>query len=166
VFSPDGASIYFVGAATVEDYSGFGIWRIGVDGSGLTKVASANYFFTTPAVSPEGMRIAFFHNAGLYIHSLATGDSTLLGPRGWFPDFSPDGKSIVYHDDDGSVRIIGASSLDIGVFPTPGSRVSWMPDGRWLLTRMADGPVLLNSINFRVVPLPSLWRVRDMTVNR
>jgi Tol biopolymer transport system component len=168
VFSPDGAFVFLSGSST--EPSKTGIYRIAVDGSGLTQISSTDFGYTTPAVSPDGTRIAFSRNAGMFVQSVATGDSVKIGRTGWFPGFSPDGQRIAYIDGgNGSIviaRADGVSSKEIVVGAEPESRVSWMPDGRWLLTRRYDGLVLVNSISNVVVPLPSLRRFREVTVDR
>lgn len=167
VFGPDGKFVYFSGAGA--QLSETGIYRVALDGSGLTQVASTDFGFTTPGVSPDGARIAFSRNAGLFVQSVATGDSVKVGRPGWFPAFSPDGQRIAYiFGGTGSIiiaKVDGTSSKDIVVGTYPEARVSWMPDGKWLLTRRNDGLVLVNSISNAVVPMPSLRRFREVTVN-
>jgi hypothetical protein len=165
VFSPDGAFVYFSGASSGTQPPG-GIWRIRLDGSGLTRVASTDFGFTTPGVSPDGTRIAFSRQAGLFVQTITTGDSVNIGRPGWFPSFSPDGQRVAFIDG-GGITIAktdgtGAKTIAVGTFSD--ARVSWIPDGKWLLTRRYDGPVLLNSINNDVVPLKALSRFREMTV--
>ena len=166
VFSPDGAFVYFSGAGS--QVSETGIYRVALDGGGLTQVASTDFGFTTPGVSPDGARIAFSRNAGLFVQSVATGDSVKVGGPGWFPAFSPDGQRVAYISATGSIRIAkadGTSSKEIVVGAYSDARVSWMPDGKWLLTRRNDGLVLVNSISNAVVPMPSLRKFREVTVN-
>jgi len=94
-----------------------------------------------------------------------------VGRSGWFPDFSPDGQRVAYINDssDGSITIArsdGTSSKQIVVGVSTDSRMSWMPDGKWLLTRRYDGVlVLVNSISNAIVPMPSLRHFREATVN-
>ena len=169
VFSPDGAFVYFSGAGA--QVSQTGIYRVALDGSALTQVASSDFGFTTPGVSPDGTRVAFTRNAGLFVQTVATGDSVKVGRSGWFPDFSPDGQRVAYINDssDGSITIArsdGTSSKQIVVGVSTDSRMSWMPDGKWLLTRRYDGVlVLVNSISNAIVPMPSLRHFREATVN-
>jgi hypothetical protein len=169
VFGPDGSSIYFSGSST--EGSGYGIWKIGVDGKGLIKLASTDFGYSTPGVSPDGKRIAFSRSTGLFIRSLATGDSVKVGASGWFPNFSPDGQRVAYVDDAGTgitiANVDGTASNHIAtVSPAPEARVSWTPDGRWLLTRRSEEPVLVDIASGTLVPLPSLRKYREITIDR
>ena len=166
VFSPDGQSIYFGGMVEVAPFTGLGIWRIGLDGSGLIRVASTDFGVTTPAVSPDGTKIALSRKFGMWVQSMATGDSVLVGPSGWSPDFSPDGLRVAYRVDAALVvaNVDGSSARGIGANATSNARVSWLPDGKWLLTNSDEGPVLVNTVSGALVPLPSLRRFRAVTV--
>jgi hypothetical protein len=169
VFSPDGSLIYFSGSPTQS--SGYGIWRIGLDGSGLKKMASTDFGYSTPGVSPDGTRIAFSRSSGLFIQSVATGDSLKVGPPGWLPSFSPDGQRVAYIDDGGTgitiANVNGSASNHITtVLPKPVARVSWTPDGQWLLTRTNDEPVLVNIVSGILVRLSSLGKFSEITIDR
>jgi dipeptidyl aminopeptidase/acylaminoacyl peptidase len=87
------------------------------------------------------------------------------------PNFSPDGQRVAYVDDAGTgitiANVDGTASNHIAtVSPAPEARVSWTPDGRWLLTRRSEEPVLVDIASGTLVPLPSLRKYREITIDR
>jgi TolB protein len=80
------------------------IWSMEADGSNQRSITGYKSISMTPAVSPDGTRVAFSSfargNPAIFVHSLETGRrlpfyspvSTLTAT----PDFTPDGKQIVF----------------------------------------------------------------------
>ena len=94
-----------------------------------------------------------------------------VGASGWLPNFSPDGQRVAQVDDAGTgitrANVDGTVSNHIAtVSASPEARVSWTPDGQWLLTRRNDEPVLVNVASGTLVPLPSLVKLREITIDR
>jgi len=167
-FSADGASIYFGGTVKYATYWGYAIWRVGVDGSGLTMVATTDAF-TTPGLSSDGTRIAFSSGDGMFVQSIATGESVRVGRHGLFPSFSPDGQRIAYVDYDWGILTIAAVDGSSSRLMTQNGaywdeRVSWLPDGNWILRSRFHAPVLVNVASGEEVRLPHLARLREVTV--
>jgi TolB protein len=165
VFSPDSASIYFTG----QQPSGGGVFRIRLDGSGATRLAFTDQSYRPLSLSPDGTRIAYSRNTSMLVKSVVTGDSIRIGPVGWFSSFSPDGQWVAYAGDDAILRVVKANGsvstliwqISVGI----DSRISWMPDGIWILTSSADGPLLVNVPSREVLPLKHLSKFREITVN-
>jgi TolB protein len=91
----------------VTDRTGRGvkeIWSMDPDGSNQRAVTSYRSVCTTPAVSPDGTRLAFTSyaagNPSVFVHSLETGRrlrfygpvSSMVG----MPEFTPDGQQILF----------------------------------------------------------------------
>jgi hypothetical protein len=152
-FSGDGTYIYF-GAF---DNTGYAVWRVHPDGSGLSRVVGTNFGFTSPGVSPDGSRIAYSDDA-LYVLTVATGAKVKVGETGWFPVFSPDGQRLAYFGNSGIVLANGdetsARPLGIGVQADAG--LAWLPDSKWLITRDCCSPILVNASTGEVLPLRSI----------
>jgi len=127
VFSPDGLKIAFGG----DDGDTTGLW-IYTLGQGLALIwgGYTNYDY---AWSPAGDQIAFSAAGGeapkLYVTSLL-GDTIAISNNGRYPDWSPDGLTIVYQDGTGS-GLYTVSAL--GGVPTPldssGFFPKFAPDG-------------------------------------
>jgi len=97
-----GTKIYFV-----SDRAGQGIkeiWSMDHDGSNQKPVTSYKSVCTTPAVSPDGAKIAFTSyvggNPAILLHSLETGRRLrFYGPASSMvatPEFTPDGQKILF----------------------------------------------------------------------
>jgi len=97
-----GTKIYFV-----TDRTGRGIkeiWSMDHDGSNQKPVTNYKSVCTTPAVSPDGSKIAFTSyvggNPAILLHSLETGRRLrFYGPVSAMvatPDFTPDGQEILF----------------------------------------------------------------------
>src|SRR5439155_22705904 len=88
-WSPDGRRIAF---SAYRD--GYGIWVVGADGSGLTRLTDAGHF---PVWAPQGSRIAFVSGETDYDYALEVVDAdgggrlrlaegNVLSPPTWSPD--------------------------------------------------------------------------------
>jgi Tol biopolymer transport system component len=100
VWSPDGQSIVFT-----SDRNGSGdLFRVNVDGSGLTQLTSDPAYEDQAAFSPDGKQLVFVSTKGsgysdLWILDVATRRAKALtsGPGGDYrPAWSPDGKWIAF----------------------------------------------------------------------
>ncbi len=108
-----GSKIYFVS----ERKRGIKeIWSMDPDGSNQKQITHYNSICTTPAVSPDGTKLAFTSyargNPGIFIHSLETGRRLAfynpVSPMVGTPSFTPDGNQIVF-----SVSVGGWAQIHI-----------------------------------------------------
>ena len=99
-WSADGADIFFV---SLRESNRSNIWRIGAAGGAPEFLSTGGEFLTNLAASPDGKMLAFVENS---IHSdiyrLKVGESAtkpLIATSYTedVPEFSPDGKRIVFH---------------------------------------------------------------------
>lgn len=92
-FTADGAHLLFV----ARDVRGYDIFRVALDGSGLTRVTNlaAHSPLATPVESSRG-RIMFVRDGSIYLLDRA-GHPTLVH-AGASPDFSPNGAGIVFEE--------------------------------------------------------------------
>jgi Tol biopolymer transport system component len=164
VFSRDGASIYF-GANT---YNAAGIWRMNLDGTGVTELAATDGYWMPAAVSPDESRIAFVRSTGMVVQTLATGDTVRIGAKGWFPSFSPDGQRVAYADESSAYLTVasvdGSSSTLITEASLNLAPIVWMPDGMWILG-WGGGPELVNPTSKEMIPLPHLSKYSEIRLN-
>ncbi len=104
----DGAHLMVVGVDAATGRAD--LYRIGVDGSGLRQIriaglVGARHNVAQPVMSSTG-RIAFVESNAVYV--LTRGGRALRLHRGVNPDFSPDGKRIVFYDpQDATIYSIG-----------------------------------------------------------
>ena len=120
------------------------IYRIRVDGTGLTRLTNAGTLNYNAAWSPDGSRIAFSSDrdgaSDIYtMNADGSGQTRLtVGLDAWQPVWSPDGSKIVFSSFDGA-----ALNVDIYVMNADGSHQvrltrtaggdfepSWSPDSR------------------------------------
>ncbi len=117
-WSPDGNSIVFSRNHT-GSYSASSccrLARVSVSTGTVTNIAGLNGALR-PAYSPSGALIAFENPTGIYTISASGGSSTLRGPNGMDPTFSPSGDQIAY-------VVRSGSTFSIRVVPTSGGSVA------------------------------------------
>jgi len=129
--SPDGKSIAYKlnrnGAAEPDQ-----IVVVGLDGSGSHMVASAE-FIDGLVWAPDGSKLYFTSNLGVQSVPLAGGTPTQVGDSfaALNPDISPDGKTLVWGVNGGSLETLdlstaGARKVTLG----PGSAPRFSHDGK------------------------------------
>jgi Tol biopolymer transport system component len=168
-WSPDGKRIAFTNIAgrreqgcapltdiECENRGLYDIFTIGVDGSGLTQLTSGNNADVDPAWSPDGAEIAFISSRFLPDHLSSefallwkmnadgTGQTNLTRNASdeRDPDWSPDGRRIVFHSDRqphyGGSKIWeidrdGSHLVQLTGEPSPTGYIdrwpAWSPDG-------------------------------------
>lgn len=124
-------------------------------GTRLSPPAASDCFETVhhfPSPSPDSRRLVFEHRTSYFTGSslrlldLATGVVTTLHASGQRPRWSPRGDLIAFTDNqriwviapDGSgLRAVSTASRSYS------AGVSWSPDGRWLLARLAPAPGMI-----------------------
>jgi dipeptidyl aminopeptidase/acylaminoacyl peptidase len=141
------------------------IYAIGVDGSGLRKIAEPrHYLATAPSWSPDGSRIAFWGGAGAHLVTVRADGTDLQrlgfgtlsgGPSVAYPRWSPDGQEIVLGEvTSGSVPwTVGVHVVDLtshidtllagGTVLAGGTDVNawgadWSPDGSLIAFSRGD----------------------------
>lgn len=156
-WSPDSKRIFFQG---VRD---LGVWSTDIAGTSEVRITPEGRDYQTPALSPDGTRIAFatarhfsltqqvyelyvMNADGTNEQRLTWGDDAIEGMNA-FPAWSPDGESVAF------LRTIGGSVTHVFVIGARGgglhqvlsgrdgeSGVAWSPDGRMLaFTRFVNG---------------------------
>ena len=118
----------------------YGITVMNVDGSGrhlLTRTATEE---TAPAWSPDGQRIAFASDSGIWVMGVDGGGRRRITSNTWddAPAWSPDGSSIAF-DRNVDLSSLNATILVASVDGTGERRItvgdtpSWSPDGETLV---------------------------------
>ncbi len=99
-FAADGASLYF--QRRHEDK--WGIWRVGLDGSGLERITPAAIEAFTPRACADGKCLVVAVKRGqhrqierLDLDTRQLTPLTTAATDHWNPAIAPDGKSVVYH---------------------------------------------------------------------
>ena len=155
VWLPDGESIAF----RTHDGAGMWWWRIvELTSSAVTDYSAPSYdfFFQTPAWSPDGSRLAYMslveqqaRNDGssqLHVKVLPNRSDTALTSDIWAninPVWSPDGEKIAFFSErDGTYNLFAlyvinadGSGLERVTDPiySENASASWSPDGKWLV---------------------------------
>jgi TolB protein len=115
VFSPDGATVYFV-----SNRSGsYEVFRVPAAGGIAEQVTTGSGILGRPAISPDGTDLAFTRAAGasteVVRYALATGAVTPLGVAGAAaPSFEPGGAALAVRVSHGSSAILALAPLDGG----------------------------------------------------
>ncbi|MGQ0847872.1 MAG: DPP IV N-terminal domain-containing protein [Actinomycetota bacterium] len=152
VTSPDSSRLAYVGTA---DDGSLQIFIAGINGTGVRQLSDHPTDAIYPAWSPDGAKIAYQGESGLFVIDVATGASTQVtdAPSGAAaPQFTPDGLSLLYTfpstGDDHQLWIVpiigGSSTVLVGREQGMGAAGfgSLSPDGS-LVTMMGhkiDGP--------------------------
>lgn len=147
-WTPDGRIVH-----TSDATGGRELWITGADGSGSQQLTSDSRITGSPRVSADGRSIAFASdrltgNAHVWRMDIAGGNLKQLtsGVRDSLPDFSPDGKWIIYNqisadfptlckvpiDGGDSIRLTGSDAFIF--FPT------YSPDGTKIAANYVQGP--------------------------
>jgi hypothetical protein len=165
-YSADGSWIYFTGGTTTIRSA---TWRIHPDGTGVERVSpqvDTYYGDFQPSPSPDGSRVAYTRNAvccyDLLVYVLDTRTGTIDSLQhadgtptpGYMPRWSPVADVIAYAahkvgEPQQYASIIWLIDPD-GANPRPASdtthlylpEMDWSPDGRWLIARSYDEPLL------------------------
>ena len=125
VFSPDGSQIAFIKSVPAADGQG-------PDGTGTVRVLYVTKTTakpgdekqlaadaTGPSWSPDSKTIAFFslRNAVMFTVDASSGKTAQINTPnklgGWYPTFSPDGKSIVFYGDPNPAAMVAGLDLSI-----------------------------------------------------
>jgi Tol biopolymer transport system component len=134
VFSPDGKSILFTSTRGGKT----GIWRMAADGSKPERIGDGDQ----AEWSPDGARIVFRRNEGIFTRDLAGGEEKAISPKDWphcsGPAWSPDGKSIAFAtrwEKGNGVFIVSADGgTPAKVYDQQGAcEPHWSPDGSRLV---------------------------------
>ncbi len=121
----------------------------------------------TPIWSPEGDKLAWFSDANGKEYTLMIGaQDGLSEPKsisigesklGWEPKWSPDGKFIVFTDDDVRIRLVDIEAETVKTIDIGGNNLergslglTWSPDSKWLAYAKSG------SNNFRRITIWSL----------
>jgi Tol biopolymer transport system component len=138
-FSADGGSIFFHSKRGGK----WGIWRIGMDGSGLERITPPDSDAFTPSTSRNSKMLVASIRRGasrqiVLIDPVSCAMTELTDPYTdhWNPSFAPDGKSVVYHQvaphtATPNVEVWGApSETSFRMFRLAGAFPAFSPDGR------------------------------------
>lgn len=148
-WSPDGRLIAFRTLAGEE------LWVMNANGSNRRQLRTAKgnpVRGDRPIWSPDGREIAFngFNpdvldnpEGGVLALNVETGAVRLLLRDGWFLEWSPDGKRIMFAGPQGGFLVARADGTHRNVLRTPGGSsagCSWSPDGRKMVCTSAFPP--------------------------
>jgi Tol biopolymer transport system component len=139
-WSPDGEKIAFVSNRdeTEENFEeGSEIYIMNSDGSEQTRLTDNDVNDYDPSWSPDGEKIAFVSNGGIYVMNANDGsDVTRLTDNDAddrFPSWSPDGEKIAFQRDFGEIYVMNANDgSDVTRLtddPAFDGHPSWSPDG-------------------------------------
>ena len=144
--SPDGTLVAY--AAPNGSGANLDLWLQRVGGGAPVRLTSNDADDTDPNFSPDGTSIAFRSErdgGGVYVMPALGGDARLIAPEGRKPQFSPDGRRIVYWMGSplGGTRTPGTTILVVSANGGTPERLAkdfanarqpiWSPDGRGIL---------------------------------
>jgi Tol biopolymer transport system component len=140
-FAADGRSLFFHSRRAGK----WGVWRVQLDGSELTRVTPPEVDAYTPAACADGKRLALaLHRKGhrqIALMDLASGSLSELADGStdcWNPTIAPDGRTVVYHR--ASPHVVAPNAEVWGTPPgtelqllrLAGAFPAFSPDGRRL----------------------------------
>ena len=120
--SPDGRSV----AVIAREGGPMGVWVHHAERGSRTRVAPLAFFLSSPAWSPNGKEITYWSHEGILRKSAdGTGPERVLAPRGADPDWSPDGRHVIYAVE----RNGGIWFVELAGDGTAGEPQSFVPTG-------------------------------------
>lgn len=135
---PDGSGLVF--SSDRSDDGQYKIWRVALGGTPV-QVSQGAGAESKPAVSPDGVLLAYVDGPNVMTMPLAGGRASLVAP-GAAPAWIPRGSGLVYQNA-GRQLVVGGAQVTVGedLAPIP---VRFLPDGRFLYSangtlRVRDG---------------------------
>jgi Tol biopolymer transport system component len=140
-FAADGRPLFFHG----KRQGRWGVWRVGLDGSGLERITPQDDDAFTPSASGDGSRLAVAVSRNdhrqIGLVDLSSRGLTVLTDEPvdhWNPTISPDGRFIAYHKSTPGVDVPNVEpwgappETDLRLFRLAGAFPAFAPDGRRL----------------------------------
>jgi Tol biopolymer transport system component len=140
-FAADGRSLFFHG----KRQGHWGIWRVGLDGSGLERITPPDDDAFTPSASRDGSRLAVAVSRNdhrqIGLVDLSSRGLTVLTDEPadhWNPTISPDGRFIAFHKSTPGMAVPNVEpwgappETDLRLFRLAGAFPAFAPDGRRL----------------------------------
>jgi TolB protein len=167
-WSPDGSRIAFFGGQSTAN--GFGLYTMNADGSAVHELAAAGFVGSGIDWSPDGhwLAVTSFSERTLVLVDAATGalgPPLSTGPETHDPDWSPDGRRLVYVRWDGGgseLYVVNAdgteqrrlTSSPVGV-PYVNQGPRWSPDGAMIAYWRVGPPTGHDFIHDHLVAITS-----------